>query len=71
MKDKRIKKGERALQKQSDNKITFFIQTKELMPNYYRVFNKTFKLTSFSKFKIGYKVVKNLLNTEGKPKNQI
>jgi hypothetical protein len=31
------------------------------MQNYYRVFNKTYKITGFSKFKIGYAKITNLL----------
>lgn len=34
------------------------------MPNFYKILSKTYKLTGYSKYKLGYVKIKNLLTTE-------
>ena len=36
------------------------------MQNYYKIMNKTYQITGFSKFKIGYAKIGNILGSEGK-----
>lgn len=60
-----MKKGKRKLLEKEVQKIEFFIETKDLMMNYYKTLSRTYKVTGYSKYKLGYIKIRNLLRSEG------